>query len=81
MWCFFVKVIKFIRFFFLHSSGDVDPVYRALRNTPIRPWVQLTGNKGHFTEDYFAQWPELASKEDNPKLAAKADIPIEGITG
>jgi hypothetical protein len=29
----------------IHPSGDVGPVHRALRNTPIRPLVPLTGNK------------------------------------
>jgi len=62
----------------IHSSGDVDPVHRALRNTPTMPWVKLTGNKANFTEDYFAWWlTELASKENDPKLAAKAKIYAE----
>jgi hypothetical protein len=50
----------------------------ALRNTPIKPWVQLTGNKENFTADYFAWWlAELASKENNPKLAANATLYAE----
>ena len=56
----------------------MDLVHRALRNTPIKPWVQLTGNKENFTADYFAWWlAELASKENNPKLAAKATLYAE----
>lgn len=59
----------------IHSSGDVDPVHRALRNTPTMPWVQLTGNKEQFTEAYLAWWFEgLAAKENCPKLAAKATL-------
>ena len=57
----------------IHSSGDVDPVHRALRNTPTMPWVQLTGNKERFTEAYLARWFEgLAAKENYPKLSVKA---------
>ena len=58
----------------IHSSGDVDPVHRALRNTPTTPWIQLTGNKGRLTEAYLAWWFEglAAIKENGPKLAAKA---------
>ena len=59
----------------IHSSGDVDPVHRALRTTPTMPWVQLTGNKEQFTEAYLAWWFEgLAAKENCPKLAAKATL-------
>ncbi len=40
--------------------------------------MQLTGNKENFTEDYFAWWlKEFASKENDPKLAAKAKIYAE----
>ncbi len=57
----------------IQSSGDVDPVHRALRNTPTTPWAPLTGNKERLTEAYLARWFEgLASKENYPKLAAKA---------
>ena len=62
----------------IHSSGDVDPVHRALRNTPTMPWVPLTGNKGRFTEAYLAWWFEgRAAKENFPKLAAKAALYAE----
>ena len=42
----------------IQSSGVIDPVRTTLRTTPLKPLVQLIGNKERFTQDYLERWFE-----------------------
>ncbi len=55
----------------------MDPVHRVLRNTPIKPRVPLTGNKGHFTEDHPVWWFEELAKA---KLHAETIVEAHDLT-